>query len=528
MGSILQERVARRCVERVSIGDNEWMKASRSSSRLTVAGTKMGRRQAQRKSPQPQCLIQSQENNHEKRPQRRKHKSNTSLTKCSAFHQSAQGTSMSHPAASEQDKMMIEVSSTAERCVHRKHTRTGMRASKHTIDHPCYSLPHSSPDQQEELSPKREGEALSSPLQQDSDTDLSESERLPLSSSPIASQLELRPEVIEDEDPNSHSLRVRAGDHGEFDFPDFLPPPFNSWSLSQLAFFYNTEDRGAPQPRPMGTLERFLERLLQLEWYQIQTVKAEHGTQEVSGVLSSCQRSTASAPSRLSSPKCILQCQRAFPLTLLSSLASHSNLLPGCVCTLCRICYSTCNTSCCRSIHSHSHPSRLSPMIDCSRRPAPLPKRSYSESRVLSTDRMLRAQMVVSPARTNSHLKRMQASGNIRNPIQGASRRSHSSIRGCSDQAGRGNESDCTVGLVRKRSGSEQRKCGGDRQLKGSEKGQSSSQCRKGRAEQGRAVGCTELEIKPDAVTAIIDNLPRSKYSPIQRPSRSKQVEFVT
>lgn len=39
MGSILQERVAQRCVERLCIGDREWKKkAPRSTSRPNVAG----------------------------------------------------------------------------------------------------------------------------------------------------------------------------------------------------------------------------------------------------------------------------------------------------------------------------------------------------------------------------------------------------------------------------------------------------------------------------------------------------------
>ncbi|XP_036008028.1 uncharacterized protein LOC105933724 isoform X2 [Fundulus heteroclitus] len=451
------------------------------------------------------------------RPQRRKHKSNTSSTKCSASLPSAQGASVSHPVAPEEDSMKIKVSSAAEHCVHRKHQH------RHRTAPLCHSLPHSSPDQQGELSAKQEGGELSSPPQQDSDTDLSDSERLPLSSCPVASHLELRPEVIEDEEPGSHSLRDRGRNHAQFDFSDFLPPPFNSWSLSQLAVFYNTEGVGAPRPRPVGALERYLERLLQLEWYQIQTVLVDHGTQEASGLISSCQRSTAAAPSRLSSPKCILQCQRAFPLTFLPSLACHSALLSACACALCRICSSTCN----RSIHSHSHQSRLSPMLHCNRGARPFPRRSYSESRVHSTDRTLRNQTSVSPTRTNSYLRRMQASGNIRHPIQGASGRSHSSARGC-NWAERGNGSDRTVGVLRKRSGSEQGRGGGERQQNGSEKGWSSSPCRKGRAERGRAVNCTEQEIKPDAVTAILDHLPGSGYSPVQRPVRAKQVGFVT
>ncbi|XP_043978344.1 protein FAM217B-like isoform X2 [Gambusia affinis] len=493
MGSILQERVAQRCVERLCVGDKEWKKkAPRSTSRPNVAGTKMGRRQSQRKFPQPQCPIQSQENNHEKKPQRRKHKAN----KCSAPQHSAQGTSMFHPAAPEEDRMKIKVSPATES---RKHTHTGLRTSKHApalLDH---GLPPLSPDQQEELSP-----------QEDSDTDLSESERLPLSSRPLAPRLELRPEVVEDGDAPPHCRTVRGRD-----FPDFLPPPFNSWSLSQLAVFYNTEGRGAFRPRPVGPLERYLERLLQLEWHQIQTVQAERGTQDVPGGTSCCQRSSAAAPAptRLSSPKCILQCQRAFPLSFLSSLAGHSALLACGTSGLCRICSSSCSPSCCRSTHSHSHLSRHSP--DGSRGPLPRPKRSYSESRVHSSDRRLRTQRSGSPTGSSSYLRRMQASGNIRNPIHAGPGRTHSSVRGC-------DEPDWTAGVQRKRSGSEQRR-GGGRRVNRSETSRSSSESRTGRAERSEAAGWTEQE-----VTGVSVCLPGSRHPPVQRPSRSKQVEFVT
>ncbi|XP_008408610.1 protein FAM217B isoform X2 [Poecilia reticulata] len=499
MGSILQERVAQRCVERLCIGDREWKKkAPRSTSRPNVAGTKMGRRQSQRKFNQPQCPIQSQENNHEKKPQRRKHKSNTSPTKCSAPLYSAQGTSMLYPAASEEDRMKIKVSSATE---NRKHTHTGLRASKHTAALLDHGLPHPSPDQQEELSP-----------QEDSDTDLSELERLPLSSRPLAPRLELRPEVVEDGDAPSHCRTVRGGD-----FPDFLPPPFNSWSLSQLAVFYNMEGRGAFRLRPVGPLERYLERLLQLEWHQIQTVQAEHGTQDVPGGTSSCQRSStaAPAPTRLSSPKCILQCQRGFPLSFLSSLAGHSALLAGGTSGLCRICSSSCSTSCCHSTHSHSHLSRLS--LDGSRGPLPRPKRSYSESRVHSSDRRLRTQRSISPTSANSYLKRMQASGNIRNPIQAGPGRTHSSDRGR-------DEPDSTAGVLRKRTHklSEQRR-GGGKHLNRSETSRSSSESRTGREERDKVAGWTEQE-----VTGLSVCLPGSRHPRVQRPSRSKQVEFVT
>ncbi|XP_054880363.1 uncharacterized protein LOC129354840 isoform X2 [Poeciliopsis prolifica] len=410
----------------------------------------------------------------------------------------AQGTSVFHPATPDEDRMKVKVSSASE---NRKQTHTGRRASKRTAALPDHSLPRPSPDQQEQLSP-----------QEDSDTDLSESERLPLSCRPLAPRLELRPEVVEDGDAPTHCRTVRGRD-----FPDCLPPPFNSWSLSQLAVFYNTEGRGVFRPRPVGPLERYLERLLQLEWYQIQTVQVEHGTQDVPGGTSGCQRSSAAAPARaptrLSSPKCILQCQRAFPLSFLSSLAGHSALLAGGTSGLCRICSSSCSTSCYRSTHSHNHLSRLSP--DGSRGPLPRPKRSYSESRVHSSDRRLRTQRSGSPTSSSNYLRRMQASGNIRNPIQAGPGRSHSSARGR-------DEPDWTAEVLRKRSGSEQRR-GGGRRVNRSETSRSSSEGRTGGEERDEAPGWAAQE-----VTGISVGLPRSRHPPVHRRSRSKQVEFVT
>ncbi|XP_032369899.1 uncharacterized protein LOC116688171 [Etheostoma spectabile] len=497
----------------------------------------MGRRESQRKPlAQPQYALPSPDNNNDKRPQqRRKQKPNTPSTKRLTSRHSAQGTSESkaHPLSPAEDKMEPKVHSAAQPCSHREHKPTGFRVSRHTAAFPCHRLPDSSPTLQESLSPKPEVGGLAGHGEGDSDTDLSESERLPGSSSGgVPPQLQLRPEVIEAEHCPSRSHRPRGHDHGAFDFPDFLPPPFNSWSLSQLAVFYNTEGRGGPRPRPVGPLERFLDRLLQLEWHQIQTVQGEEGRSAVSDVLSSCHRSHAAASSRLSSPKCILQCQRTFSLTFLSCLASHSALLSGCACTLCRIRYSTCSTSCCRSFH-HTRQSRLSPMLE-RRGPTSLPKRCYSESRVKSSDRSSasRPQLLSSPVRTNSHLRRMQASGNIRNPVNGANTKPHSTAGGGSVGAATepvgalGNVVDYRTRGFRRRSGSEQRRGGVERQKGASEKRRSGSEYRRGGAE--RRTTAEEREIKANDVTAILDNLPGLKHSPINRPNRQKQVGFVT
>ncbi|TNN79681.1 Protein FAM217B [Liparis tanakae] len=471
----------------------------------------MGRRQSQRKAMQPQPTQPSQENNSEKKlQQRRKQKPNTPSTKQMASQQSAQGTSepKSRPLSPAEDRMELKVRPAAHHCGLREQKHRGLRGSRHTPAFPCHRLPRSSPDPQETASQSPEVGSPGGHEEGDSDTDLSESERLPASPcSRVPPQLQLRPEVIEDKDHSSCTPGARGHTHGRLDFPDFLPPPFNSWSLGQLSVFYNTEGRGAPRPQPVGPLERYLEKMLQLEWRQIQTVQEEGGTPSASDAVSGCHKLPAAATaSRLSSPKCILQCQRSFPLTFLSTLASHCALLSGCACTLCRIRYCACSMSpsSCRSVRS-------------------LPKRSYSESRVHSAERSAasRAQRLGSPARTNSHLKRMQASGNIRNPLPTA----RDSSVGDRFGARGGVVSDYRPG---RRSGSEQRRGGAERQQGAAEKRRSGSECRRGGAERRRTAEIRDWEIKPDAVTAIMDNLPASKNCPINRANRPKQVEFVT
>ncbi|XP_034440233.1 uncharacterized protein LOC117760923 isoform X1 [Hippoglossus hippoglossus] len=537
MGSVLQERVPQPQLlveSRVRIGETqESCRRTKSNNRPHDPSNKMGRRhQPQRKSVQPQYIFPSQENNNDKRmQQRRKHKPHPPQTKCNTCQHSAQGTldSKSHPPTSAEDGMEPKVQPAAQRSGHREKKHTGIRGGRHTPAFPCHHLSESSPDLLDRQSPKPEM-GLSSHGDSDSDTDLSESERVPvLLSGRVPPQLDLRPDVPEAEDCSARSHRpTQQGSRG-FDFPDFLPPPFNSWNLSQLALFYNMEGLGAPRPRPVGCLERYLERLLQLEWRQIQTVQEESGRSAVSDVTSSCHRSPAAASSRLSSPKCILQCQRAFPLTFLSTLAGHSTLLSGCGCSLCRIRLSTCNTSCCRSTRCRTRPSRLSPTLE-HRGAASLPKRSYSESRVHSSDRNMvsQAQRLSSPVRANSHLRRMQASGNIRNPAQGANTKPHSDDRDSSVGA-RGDVLDYRTGGSRKRSDSEQRRGGGvERRQNGLEKRRSGSECRRGGTERRGEAELKEQEIKPDAVTAIMDNLPGSKFPPVPRPNRPKQVGFVT
>ncbi|KAK6318662.1 hypothetical protein J4Q44_G00098730 [Coregonus suidteri] len=231
---------------------------------------------------------------------------------------------------------------------------------------------------------------------------------------------------------------------GRFSYPDFLPPPFNSWSLRQLAVFFHPEGRAPPLSRPAGmVLDRYLERLLLLEWLRIQTVQEESG--RVSSAPTSRCCSHHGAPSlhgRLSSPKCILQCQRAFPLTLLSSLSHPSSApLSVCGCTHCHARYPPC-TGACRSHTQNSHTSPRLPLLASlsdHRGRVSLPKRSYSESRVHSAEKASGRQRCGSPEMGIGHLKRMQAFGNIRNPV--ASHQQAKGIDCCqAPQTGQGEE----------------------------------------------------------------------------------------
>ncbi|KAK5913149.1 hypothetical protein CesoFtcFv8_002960 [Champsocephalus esox] len=442
MGTILQERAPQQHAERVSI-----IRDRKNNNTPNVASSRMGRRQTQRKPVQPQYMLPSQENMNEKRLQpRRKQKPNPPSTKRATSHHRTQGSS---EAKSNRPSPAEDRSSQ-----HKEHS--GVRTSRRSAAFPCHNLSKTSPD----LEPPSEVGVLS--VDGDSDSDLSESERLPVGSfSRVPPELHLRPEVIEAEDLSSRCQRPRGHGLGAFDFPDFLPPPFNSWSLSHLAVFYNTEGRGAPRPRAVGPLERYLERLLQLEWRQIQSVEEDGGNP--GDFSSSCHKSAASSSSRLSSPKCILQCQRSFPLTFLSSLANHSALLSGCACS----------TSCCRST------SRI-------------PRRSYSESRIPSSDRTSRNQRFSSPLR-NSHMKRMQASGNLRNPVQGAdecpSTSEENRVTEVLDNRTTGG------GLGRRGSGSAQRRGVGEERLEKRQSGEERLEKRQSGSEQRRG-GEEQLERK--------------------------------
>ncbi|XP_002747781.1 protein FAM217B isoform X2 [Callithrix jacchus] len=109
---------------------------------------------------------------------------------------------------------------------------------------------------------------------EDSASDLSDSERIPVPPSPLTPpDLNLRAEEI---DPVYFDLHP-GQDHAksEYYYPDFLPPPFSSWDLRDMALLLNAEYKTEAGPRVGGLLGKYIDRLIQLEWLQIQTVQYE-------------------------------------------------------------------------------------------------------------------------------------------------------------------------------------------------------------------------------------------------------------
>lgn len=259
----------------------------------------------------------------------------------------------------------------------------------------------------------------------DSASDLSDSERLPVLPSPCTPpQLNLRAEVINTLDlhPNipGPGMLENHDDDG-YGYPDFLPPPFNTWSLRQLAIFLNTEGKRAPRPKPVGQLEKYLERLLQLEWHQIQTIQTESGrhTTPLTQTRRQAPRPHTAPPTRLSSPKSLRQGQRAFPLTPVSTAGSPSSTqISRPVCPHCHIRYPLCNGSC--SVYVYQRHSRLSPLLERKTMPVNTQKRSSSESRASASENHTtsKSQHPISPQATKVHQRHMQAAGNARRASQ--------------------------------------------------------------------------------------------------------------
>ncbi|XP_056591649.1 protein FAM217B isoform X2 [Triplophysa dalaica] len=330
----------------------------------------------------------------------------------------------------------------------------------------------------------------------DSASDLSDSERCStLPPQIVPPDLDLRAEVIDPSDLHPSRLACRGRTAGSY--PDFLPPPFNSWSLKQLAVYLNTDGKGISRPKPVGQLERYLDRLLQMEWHQIQTVQEES---------SKCNGPTpkgrhTSSHSSLSSPKCILQCQRAFPLALLSSLTNTPTMqLPSC--PDCRKRYPISHA------YQHRH-TRLSPKRG---QASGFPKRSCSESRAhqFNQRQKTREHRLSDPLSESSHLKRMQAVGNIRNPVGAINN---------SEQISAITPSTPSLNDVKiKRSGRRSHSCGGMREA---------GYKTRARSEQRKTFDETKQDSDLSGARSS-DGLLSSKDSVTGLNRKQKRVEFVT
>lgn len=324
---------------------------------------------------------------------------------------------------------------------------------RHMPSHPLTHSPAPSPETLQQHYNQKD-------VDTDSASDLSDSERLPVLPSPCTPctppHLNLRAEVINSNDfpPDFPGPRGTADDEDEsekpsYSYPDFLPPPFNSWSLRQLALFLHTEGRGAPRPKPVGPLEKYLERLLQLEWLQIQTVQAESSRPPgsrprpqgfPSATAAHPPRPHTAPPSRLNSPKGLRHSQRGFPFAPVNNPPSpasaqhqHSRFP---VCPHCHIRYPLCNGSC--SAYAYQRHSRLSPLLERRAKPGAPAKRSSSETRATSTEGRSPggqggggggAQTPVSPSTGRSHLRHMQAAGNARKQPQESGANPHSRVQ---------------------------------------------------------------------------------------------------
>nr|XP_035969805.1 protein FAM217B isoform X1 [Halichoerus grypus] len=148
---------------------------------------------------------------------------------------------------------------------------------------------------------------------EDSASDLSDSERVPVPpSSRAPPELHLRAEEIDAADPGPDpDAEPQGSAQPAYQYADFLPAPFSARDLRDLAVPPGAEPRPAARSGAAGLLARYIDRLVQLEWLQIQTVQGEKGKGakarpptapglSASGTLKSPGRSKpgASAPAR--------------------------------------------------------------------------------------------------------------------------------------------------------------------------------------------------------------------------------------
>ncbi|XP_038138966.1 uncharacterized protein KIAA1522 [Cyprinodon tularosa] len=436
--------------------------------------------------------------------------------------------------------------------------RQGMGKSRRALSlpiSPISGLRHS-PSNPLSHSPAPTPEALQQQYNQkeedsDSASDLSDSERLPVLPSPCTPctppHLNLRAEIINTEDflPDLPGPHGTVGDEVEsekptYNYSDFLPPPFNCWSLRQLAVFLHTDGRGAPRPKPVGPLEKYLERLLQLEWLQIQTVQAESSRPPGGRTRPQSFPSFAAAPSarphtapssRLNSPKGLRQSSRAFPYTPVSNLPSPASaqhqLSRFPVCPHCHIRYPLCNGSC--SAYAYQRHSRLSPLLERRGQPGGAAKRSSSETRAASNEGRSPgaqgggARTPVSPPAGRSHLRHMQAAGNARKQQQEAStdQRGKGQVRKSRVRANSETDVKKEPGGVKGGAAEKRGHAGSKRELISSKRDE--RDCQRGEAGNQASKTATKRAAKDPS---SLSKTPPSSHS-IPKNGKTKNVHFV-
>ncbi|MCJ8741763.1 hypothetical protein PDJAM_G00074450 [Pangasius djambal] len=461
MGPILQERTTSSILKRVSVKDKVRVKNSENTAIVTSnskTGGKVGQNQkplnktsslhknvisGQDSEPLPRAEIKGQHRNrtkHVKSPNTGTYKMLRTQFETDVRHP------RSKPSPSEWEEKRQKVQHQSPCCIEVEQNYAAREKSRRALSLPLAPHQIRLPENVRDLESLRLLEHKEDDT--DSASDLSDSERLPVLPSPCTPpQLNLRAEIVDSVDLHPHipGPRTVQTENDSYNYPDFLPPPFNTWSLRQLAVFLNTEGKRAPRPKPVGQLEMFLERLLQLEWHQIQTIQNESSQPTAASVrsrgrapngpqIASICRPHTAPPTRLSSPKSMRQSQRPFPLTLLSSLGSPSSCQLS-RCLYCHVRYPLCNGSC--SSYTYQRHSRLSPLLERKTSPSITHKRSSSESRAsaLENKAMGRPHYPVSP---KSHQKQIEAVGNLQKVSQELSmksKRQPSAWKGCNGRA---------------------------------------------------------------------------------------------
>ncbi|XP_019628947.1 PREDICTED: uncharacterized protein LOC109473512 [Branchiostoma belcheri] len=131
--------------------------------------------------------------------------------------------------------------------------------------------------------PSRLALASSNDNSSDYDTDYSETEKQRSEDNTIPKDipdLQLKPDSVELEDierffDDYDSDDSKEGESGVFPFPDFLPKPFNEWDLQELALLSNKNWKDAVRVKPKGQYLDIIERLMEFERLQLQTIQWE-------------------------------------------------------------------------------------------------------------------------------------------------------------------------------------------------------------------------------------------------------------